>query len=119
MIYSSAIRTISTVFVLAFIAISTFVGLLHAPRVPLLAWTCLAVGTISLLAVLATRRKPKRDAILFVISGLGGGVFTGASTAGFPGSLPIWLWWIGTMCIGTVALIADAESAQSKSFSRL
>jgi hypothetical protein len=79
----------------------------------------LAVGAISLLAVLATKRNPKRDAVLFIISGMGGGVFIGASTVGFPGSLPIWLWTIGTMYIGTVALIVDAEAAQSKSVNRL
>ena len=106
-------------FVLAFIAVSTFVGLLHEPRVPLLAWTSLIVGAISLLAVLATKRNPKRDAVLFIISGIGGGVFTAAATVDFPGTLPTWLWTIGAICIGTVAIIVDAESAQSKSVNRL
>lgn len=119
MIYSLAIRTIATVFVLAFIAGSTVVGLLHEPRSSLLAWTSLIIGAISLSIVLATKQKPKRDAVLFIISGTGGSVFVGASTVGFPGSLPIWLWIIGAMCIGTVALIVDAESAQSKSVNRL
>jgi hypothetical protein len=43
----------------------------------------------------------------------------GASTVGFPGSLPTWLWMIGTLCIGTLAIIVDAESSQSKSVNRL
>ncbi len=119
MIYSSTVRTIATILVLACIAGSIVVGLLHEPRTPLLAWTSLAVGAISLLVVLATRRSPKRDAVLFVASGMGGWVFIAAATVGFPGTLPIWLWTIGTVCIGTVALIVDAESAQSKSVNRL
>ncbi|MCI0143868.1 hypothetical protein KNN17_20085 [Arthrobacter bambusae] len=118
MIYSSRVRTIATVLVLACIAGSIVVGLIHEPRTPLLAWTSLSVGAISLLVVLATKRNPKRDAVLFVISGMGGGVFIAAATVGFPDTLPLWLWTIGIICIGTVALIVDAESAQSKSVNR-
>lgn len=73
-------------------------------------------------AVLAAKRNPKRDAVLFLVCGLSSGVFMGASTVGFPGSLPMWLWtiWtIGTMGIGVMALIVDAESSQSKSVNRL
>ncbi len=113
------IRTIATVLVLACIAGSFIVGLLHEPRTPLLAWTSLTVGAISLSVVLATRPSPKRDAVLFIVGGMSGGIFLGASKVNFPGTLPIWLWTIGTICIGTVALIVDAESAQSKSVNRL
>ncbi|MGM7777035.1 hypothetical protein ACSVHC_13615 [Arthrobacter sp. KNU-44] len=119
MIYSSTVRTIATILVLACIAGSIVVGLLHEPRTPLLAWMSLTVGAISLLAVLATKRSPKRDAVLFIISGMAGGVFIGAAKVDFPGTLPIWLWTIGAFCIGTAALIVDAESAQSKSVNRL
>ncbi|GAA5191712.1 hypothetical protein GCM10023346_11890 [Arthrobacter gyeryongensis] len=79
----------------------------------------MTVGAISLVVVLATKRSPKRDAVLFIISGMGGGVFIGASTVGFPATLPIWLWTIVTICIGTAVLIVDAESVQSKSVNRL
>ena len=119
LIYSSTVRTIATVLVLACIAGSLVVGLLHEPRTPLLAWTSLTVGAISLSVVLATRPSPKRDAVLFIISGMSGGIFIGAAKVNFPGTLPIWLWTIGTICIGTAALIVDAESAQSKSVNRL
>ncbi|MEV8150577.1 hypothetical protein AB0O52_20835 [Arthrobacter sp. NPDC080073] len=119
MIYSLTVRTIATILVLACLVGSIVVGLLHEPRTPLLAWTSSAVGAISLLTVLATKRNPKRDAVLFIISGMGGGVFIAAAKVGFPGTLPIWLWTIGTVCIGTVALIVDAESAQSESVNRL
>lgn len=119
MIYSSTVRTIGTVSVLACIAGSIVVGLHNEAKTPVLAWTSLAAGAVALLVVLATKRSPKRDAVLFMICGMGGGVFIAASTVGFPGSLPIWLWTIGTMCIGTVAIVVDAESAQSKSVNRL
>ena len=119
MIYSSTVRTTATTFVLACIAGSIVVGLLHEPKTPLLAWTSLAVGAAVMFAVLATKRNPKRDAVLFLVCGLSSGVFMGASTVGFPGSLPMWLWTIGTMGIGVMALIVDAESSQSKSVNRL
>jgi peptidoglycan/LPS O-acetylase OafA/YrhL len=119
LIYSPKVRNIATILVLACLAGSIVVGLFHEPRTPPLAWTSLTVGAISLSIVLATKRNTKRDAVLFIISGIGGGVFTAAATVDFPGTLPIWLWTIGTLCIGTVALIVDAESAQSKSVNRL
>jgi peptidoglycan/LPS O-acetylase OafA/YrhL len=119
LIYSSAIRRTATILVLACIAGSTVVGLLHEPRTPLLAWTSLTVGAISLALVLATRPSPKRDTVLFIISGISGAMFIAAATVDFPGTLPIWLWTIGAICIGTAALIVDAESAQSKSVNRL
>jgi predicted membrane protein len=119
LIYSSTVRKIAVAFVLACIAASTVVGLLHEPKTPLLAWTSLAVVAVVNFAVLATNRNPKRDAVLFLVSGLSSGVFMGASTVGFPGSLPMWLWTIGTMGIGMVALIVDAEAVQSKSVNRL
>lgn len=90
------------------------IGLQNEPKTPVLAWTSLAAAAVALLVVLTTKRSPKRDAVLFMICGMGGGVFIAASTVGFPGSLPMWLWAIGTMCIGTVAIVVDAESAQSK-----
>jgi hypothetical protein len=119
LIYTSKVRTIATVIVLACIAGSIVVGLLHVPRTPLLAWTSMTVGAISLVVVLATKRKPKRDTVLFIISGMSGGMFIGAAKVDFPGTLPVWLWTIGAICIGTAALIVDAESAQSKSVNRL
>jgi len=119
LIYTSKVRTIATVLVLACIGGSIVVGLLHEPRTPLLAWTSLTVGTIPLVVVFATKRNPKLDAVLFIISGMGGGMFIAAATVGFPDTLPLWLWTIGTICIGTAALIVDAESAQSKSVNRL
>lgn len=109
----------TTVLVLACIGGSIVVGLLHEPRTPLLAWTSLTVGAIPLVVVLATKRNPKRDAVLSIISGMGGGVSIAAATVGFPGTLPLWLWTIGSICIGTAALIVDAESAQSKPLNRL
>lgn len=119
MIYTPPIRTTIAALVLACIASSIVVGLLHEPRNPLIAWTSLAVGAIAVLVVLAAKRNPKRDAVLFLACGLSSGVFMGASTVGFPGSLPTWLWMIGTLCIGTLAIIVDAESSQSKSVNRL
>lgn len=119
LIYSSTVRTIATAFVLACIAGSIVVGLLHEPKTPLLAWTSLAVGAVVMFAVLATKRNPKRDAVLFLVCGVSSGVFMGASTVGFPGSLPMWLWTIGTTGIGMMALIVDAEAVQSKSVNRL
>ncbi|WAH95605.1 hypothetical protein [Arthrobacter sp. MMS18-M83] len=92
MIYSSTVRTIAAVSVLACIAGSIVVGLHSEPKTPVLAWTSLAAGAVALLVVLATKRSPKRDAVLFMICG---------------------------MCIGTVAIVVDAESAQSKSVNRL
>ncbi|GAA4025001.1 hypothetical protein GCM10023063_01570 [Arthrobacter methylotrophus] len=94
-------------------------GLLHGLRTPLLAWTFLAAGAIALVVVLATKRSPKRDAVLFIISGIGSGVFMSASTVAFPGSLSMWLWTVGAFSIGTMALIADAEEAQKQSVNRL
>lgn len=119
MIYTPPIRTTIAALVLACIAGSIVVGLLHEPKTPLLAWTALAVGAVVMFAVLATKRNPKRDAVLFLVCGLSSGVFMGDSTVGFPGSLPMWLWTIGTMGIGVMALIVDAESSQSKSVNRL
>jgi 4-hydroxybenzoate polyprenyltransferase len=119
LIYSSTVRKIAVAFVLACIAASTVVGLLHEPKNPLVAWTSAAVAAVLMTVALATKRNPKRDAVLFLVCGLSSGVFMGASTVGFPGSLPMWLWTIGTMGIGMVALIVDAEAVQSKSVNRL
>jgi peptidoglycan/LPS O-acetylase OafA/YrhL len=119
MIFSSAIRRTATAFVLACVAGSTIVGLLHEPKTPPLAWTSLAIGAAALVLVLATKRSPKRDAGLFAVSGMGSGVFMGASTVGFPGSLPIWLWTIGAICLGTMTLVVDPEATQNKSVSHL
>ncbi len=117
-IYSSTVRRTATVFVLACVTGSTIVGLVHEPKTPPLAWTSLGVGAVALVVVLAIKRSPKRDAGLFAISGMGSGVFMGASTAGFPGSLPMWLWTIGAISLGTMALIVDAEATQNKSVNR-
>jgi len=103
------VRTIASAFVLACIAGSIVVALFHEPKTPLFAWTSLAIGTVALLVVLATKRNPKRDAVLFLICGLSSGVFMGAANVGFPGSLSMWLWAIGTIWIGTVAIVVDAE----------
>lgn len=119
MIFSSTIRRTATVLVLACVAGSTIVGLLHQPKTPPLAWTSLAVGAVALVLVLITKRSPKRDAGLFAISGMGSGVFIAASTVGFPGSLPIWLWTIGVICLGTMTLVVDADATQNKPVSRL
>ena len=89
MIYSSKVPTIGAAFVLAYIIGSAVVGLIYEPKTPLLAWTALVVGAVAVLVVFATRRSPKRDAVLFLICGLGGAVFAGASTIGFPGFLPV------------------------------
>lgn len=118
-IFSSTIRRTATVFVLACVAGSTIVGLLHQPKTPPLAWTSLALGAVALVLVLTTKRSPKRDAGLFAISGMGSGVFMGASTVSFPGSIPIWLWTIGAICLGTMTLVVDPEETQNKSVSRL
>ncbi|GAB2712699.1 hypothetical protein ACX801_15655 [Arthrobacter bambusae] len=119
MIFSSAIRRTGTGFVLTYVAGSAIVGLLHETKTPPLAWTSLAVGALALVLVLTTKPSPKRDAALFAISGMGSGVFTGAATVGFPGSLPIWLWTIGAIGLGTMSLVVDAEASENKSVSRL
>lgn len=119
MIFSSAIRRTATALVLTCVAGSTIVGLLHEPKTPPLAWTSIAIGAVALVLVLTTRRSPKRDAGLFAISGMGSGVFTGAATVGFPGSIPIWLWTIGAICLGTMSLVVDAEASENKSVSSL
>ncbi|MDQ0032220.1 hypothetical protein [Arthrobacter bambusae] len=119
MIFSSAIRSTATACVLACVAGSTIVGLLHEPKTAPLAWTSLAVGAAALVLVLATKRSPKRDAGLFAVSGMGSGVFIAALTVGLPGSLPTWLWTIGAICLGTMSLVVDAEASQGNSVSRL
>lgn len=118
MIFSSAIRRTATAFVLACVAGSAIAGLLHQPKTPPLAWTSLAVGAVVLVLVLATKRNPKRDAGLFAISGMGSGVFMSAAAVGFPGSLPILLWTIGAIWLGTMTLVVDVEPSQNKSVSR-
>lgn len=119
MIFSSAIRSTATACVLACVAGSTIVGLLHEPKTAPLAWTSLAIGAVALVLVLTTKGSSKRDAGLFAVSGMGSGVFMAALTVGLPGSLSTWFWMIGAICLGTMSLVVDAEASQSNSVGRL
>jgi hypothetical protein len=107
------LRKIVASLIFACILASTLVGLVNAPKAPLLAWTSVAIAGAVMAIALATNLRPKRDAILFAVCALCSGVFMGASTVGFPGSLPMWLRTIGSMAIATLALVVDAEGLKA------
>ena len=116
--YSPESRKLVILLIFACILASTLVGLVNPPKAPPLAWSSIAIGGAVMATALATRPGPKRDAVLFAGCGFCSGVFLGASTVGFPGSLSIWLWTIGSIAMATVALVVDAEAVQSESVYR-
>lgn len=119
MIYSSALRTIITGLALACVAVCTVFAFLDGPRSPGFVWASVGLAAAALLTALLIRRNPKRDTGLFLVAGLSGGVFFGASGFGFPQNIPVWIWVICSIGTATMALVTDADAAQNKSVNRL
>lgn len=117
--YSPFTRKIITGLALACVLLSAVLALLGHARSPVFVWVAAAVGTIALLVALATPLNAKRDTGLFLIAGISGGVFFGASGFDFPQTIPLWIWVICCLGSATLALVTDADSAQSKSINRL
>lgn len=119
MIYSTTVRTIIAGLTLACVAVCAVFGILDGPPTPAFVWASTGVAAAALLTALLTPRKPKRDTGLFLLAGLSGGVFLGASDFGFPQNIPLWIWVICSLGIATMALVTDADTAQNKSVNRL
>ncbi|XAS72354.1 hypothetical protein VUN82_00400 [Micrococcaceae bacterium Sec5.1] len=117
--YSPFVRKIVTGLALAGVLLSGVFALLGVPPSPGFVWVSAAIGVASLLAALVLPLSPKRDTGLFVMAGIAGGVFFGASGFGFPQNIPLWIWVICCIGAATLAIVTDADSAQSKSVNRL
>jgi hypothetical protein len=119
LIYSTTVRKIITGLALACVVVCAVFGSLDGPRNAGFVWALAGVAAVALLTALVTPRNPKRDTGLFLVAGLSGGVFFGASGFGFPQNIPAWIWVTCSIGLATMALVTDADAAQNKSTSRL
>lgn len=117
--YSPFVRRIVAGLALACVLLSAVFLLLVLPPNPGFVWVSATVGAAALLIALVTPLNPKRDTGLFIVAGIAGGVFFGASGFGFPQNIPLWIWVISCLGTATLAIVTDADSAQSKSVNRL
>lgn len=117
--YSPINRGIAAGLALACVLLSAGFALMASPPNVGFVWVAAAVGAAALLAALVTPLNPKRDTALFILAGIAGGVFLGASSFGFPQNLPLWIWIICCLGTATMALVTDADASQSKSVNRL
>lgn len=117
--YSPLTRRIVAALAVACVVLSAVIAFLGRPQNMGFVWVAAAVGAAALMVALVTPLSPKRDTGLFILAGIAGGVFLGASGFGFPQNLPLWIWVICCLGSATLAIVTDADAAQSKSVNRL
>jgi hypothetical protein len=117
--YSSITRKVAAGLALACVLLSAVFTVMASPQHMGFVWVATTVGAAALFTALVTPLNPKRDTALFILAGIAGGVFLGASSFGFPQNLPQWIWIVCCIGTATVALVTDADIAQSKSVNRL
>ncbi len=87
--------------------------------IPWLAYGAVGLGLVVMAAAWSIKAsKPRVDGILFLVSALAGGLLLGSWQAGFPATLPVWLWCIASVLLATVGIVLDADSKQSRSQNR-
>lgn len=117
--YTPFTRRIIAALSLACIGLSTIFALLERSKNMGFVWIAATAGASVLLVALITQLNPKRDTLLFIFSGIAGGVFLGASGFEFPQNVALWIWLVSGLGTATIAIVTDADLAQSKPVNRL
>ncbi len=86
------------------------ISILFPGKYPWVAWTTAAIALMSLIATATLRPRPRIGAVLFMVAGLSGAVFTSASGIHMPTELAVWAWVVIALALATMGLIEQAES---------
>ena len=115
----AAIRKLGAAFIALSIVVGTIVTLIAGTDYTRVIWLAGAFGASGALVILITPVKAKRDGVIFLLVGLSGGVFFGASGLDFPASISTWMWMVVSVGLATIGIVIDADQAQSKAVNRL
>ncbi|NUP75615.1 MAG: hypothetical protein HOQ07_13365 [Sinomonas sp.] len=86
------------------------ISILLPGKYPGVAWVTAGIALMSLIATATLRPRPRIGAVLFMVAGLSGAVFTSASGIHMPTELAVWAWVIIALALATVGLVEDAEA---------